>query len=393
MKNSKFELLTLLGIVLGIILGVFAPAGASYIKFLGDIFLSLLKVIILPIIVLSLFLAIAKISSVSNLKKMGSKTVIYYITTSGISVITGLILANIFIFNNETPKEITLTDAKTGVNFVERIFSTNIFDSLAKGEILHIVVFTILFSLAFITLKNDKKLTVINGASVLYETIMKLIAWVLKLAPLGVLSLVWYTVANFKTDNFKNLTSFFIATGIAAFIHSCISLPLIAKFMGKFNAFSYFNKVKQAIIISFATASSSATLPVSTKVVEEAGISKETSQFVLPIGATLNMDGSALYQALLAMLFVTLSGVEISFAEQILLFVFIVLSSAGTAGVPSGGIVMMTMVINMFNIPDAEYYLGLYIMVDRFWDYPITSINVWSDLIGAKTIDNQLKNK
>lgn len=391
MKNSKFELLTLLGIVLGIILGIFAPTGASYIKFLGDIFLSLLKVLILPIIVLSLFLAIAQISSVANLKRMGSKTVIYYLTTSAVSVITGLILANMFIFNDAIPKEITPTNTKTGVNFIERVFSTNIFDSLAKGEILHIVVFTILFSIAFITLKNDKKQNIINGASVIYETIMKLIAWVLKLAPLGVLSLVWYTVANFKTDNFKHLTSFFIATGIAAVIHSCISLPLIAKFMGKFNAFSYFNKVKQAIIISFATASSSATLPVSTKVVEEAGVSKETSQFVLPIGATLNMDGSALYQALLAMLFVTLSGVEISFAEQILLFIFIVLSSAGTAGVPSGGIVMMTMVINMLNIPDAEYYLGLYIMVDRFWDYPITSINVWSDLIGAKTVDNQVR--
>ncbi|MBS9774395.1 MAG: dicarboxylate/amino acid:cation symporter [Tenacibaculum sp.] len=392
MKKSKIEILTLLGIVMGVILGIFVPSKALYFKFLGDIFISLLKVLILPIIVLSLFLAITQISSVANLKKLGKKTIIYYLTTSVIAAITGIVLANIFIFKTKTPEEVILTNTKTGVNFIERIFSTNIVDSLAKGEILHIVVFTILFSVAFINLKNDKKQFVINGANVIYETIMKLIAWVLKLAPLGVLSLVWYTIANFKSDNFKSLIYFFIATGIAAVVHSFVSLPLIAKLMGNFNAFSYFLKVKQAVLISFVTASSSASLPVSTKVVEDAGVSKETSQFVLPIGATLNMDGSALYQALLAMLFVTLSGIDISFTDQILLFLFIVSSSAGTAGVPSGGIVMMTMVINMFNIPNAEYYLGLYIMVDRFWDYPITSINVWSDLIGAKTVDNQIKN-
>ena len=147
-------------------------------------------------------------------------------------------------------------------------------------------------------------------------------------------------------------------------------------------------KVKQAIIVSFVTASSSATLPISTKVVEEAGVSQEVSRFTLPIGATLNMDGSALYQALMSMLFVSIAGIEISFMDQMLLFVFVVLSSAGTAGIPSGGIVMMTMVINLLRIPNLEYYLGIYLMVDRLWDYPITAINVWGDLIGAKTVDS-----
>ena len=218
-----------------------------------------------------------------------------------------------------------------------------------------------------------------------------MINWVLYIAPLGILSLVWVTLAQFEKTDFSELKNFFIATAIAALVHSLITLPLVGKFLGRFNPFSYLIKVKQALIIAFASASSSATLPVSTKVVEEAGVSEEVSRFVLPIGATLNMDGSALYQALLAMLFVSISGIDMSIADQLLLFVFIALSSAGTAGIPGGGIIMMTMVINLLGIPNPEYFLGLYILVDRFWDYPITAINVWSDLVGAKVVNQWIK--
>lgn len=387
MKLNKLELFTFLAIIFGVFFGIFLPQYAVYFKFFGTIFLSLLKVLILPIIILSLFLAIAQISSFENLKKLGSRTILYYFSTTSIAVITALTLANVFIFNTIEDKNVAGKQVNTNIDMVERIFSTNIFDSLAKGEILHIVVFVILFSLAFITFSKEKKQPVLDVANTLYDVILKLITWVLKIAPIGVFSLVWFTVANFNSEAFSSLTSFFIATALGAFIHSFISLPLIAKFFGKFNAFTYFLKVKEAVMISLATASSSATLPVSIKVAEKAGVQKKVSQFVLPIGATLNMDGSALYQALLVMLFVSLSGTNLNLAQQLLLFVFIALSSAGTAGVPSGGIVMMTLVLNLFKIPNVEYYLGLYIMVDRFWDYPITSINVWSDLIGAKTIN------
>lgn len=391
MKANKLEVLTFIGIVIGIVLGVFIPQYAMYFKFPGTIFLSLLKVLILPVIILSLFLAIAQISSFENLKNLGIKTITYYFSTTTIAVITALILANIFIFNAPITETISKKMTDTNIDMVGSIFSTNIFSSLAKGEILHIVVFVIFFSLAFITLPQEKKQPILNGTNTFYEVVLKLINWVLKTAPIGVLSLVWFTVANFDTTAFNNLKSFFFATAIGAIIHALVSLPLIAKLFGHFNAFNYLLQVKEAIMVSLATASSSATLPISIKVTEDAGVQKKVSNFVLPIGATLNMDGSALYQALLIMLFVSLSGTELSITQQLLLFIFITLSSAGTAGIPSGGIVMMTLVLNMFHIPNTEYYLGLYIMVDRFWDYPITSINVWSDLVGAKTINRFIK--
>ncbi len=388
-KDRWVEIGSLIALLLGIVLGLLLPEISAHFSFVGRIFLLLLKVLILPIIIVSLFLAFAKMSSAAKLGSLGWRTVVYYFFSTCLAVIIGLILANIFIFSGGSSGH-ELIEGRESTDFVTRLLSDNIFQSLADGEILHIVIFTILFGLAFVNVQHDTKHQLTNLAEVSFEVLMRMIHWVLLLAPLGILSLVWSTIGDMDMSDFSQLGKFFLATAIAALVHALISLPLLGRFLGRFDAWSYFLRVKQALIISLATASSAATLPISTKVVEDDGVSEEVSRFVLPLGATLNMDGSALYQALLTMLFVNLAGMDITLGQQILVFVFIVLSSAGTAGVPSGGIVMMTMVIELLGIPNGEYYLGLYILVDRFWDYPITSINVWSDLVGAKTVDQWL---
>ncbi len=388
-KNNWFEIASLIAVVLGIAFGILLPDYSVYFKFLGDIFLTLLKVLILPIILVSLFLAIAKLPSLATLKQMGTKTFLYYLSTSALAVMTGLIMANIFIFSDNVDVDTTGT-ANTDFNLIEKIFPSNIFASLANGEILHIVVFALMLGMAVTTMAAEKKAQLVELADTVYEAIIILVGWILKMAPLGIFSLVWTTISGFSQEMFSSLTSFFIAVAIGLFIHSCISLPAILKIFGKYSPWKFFMEAKQALIVAFSTASSSATLPVSTKVLEEAGVSKRATTFVLPLGATLNMDGSALYQALLAMLFVTMAGMHISFDQQVLIFIFVILSSSGTAGIPSGGIIMMTMVINLLGLENADYYLGLYIMVDRFWDYPTTMINVWGDLIGTKTIDYQI---
>ncbi len=389
-KNNWFEIASLIAVLLGIVFGIFLPDFSVYFKFLGDIFLTLLKVLILPIILVSLFLAIAKLPSLATLKNLGTKTFLYYLSTTALAVMTGLIMANIFIFKENV--DVTNADtANTDFSLIQKIFPSNIFASLANGEILHIVVFAIMLGMAVATMAGEKKAKLVELADTIYEAIIILVGWILKMAPLGIFSLVWTTIAGFSQEMFSSLTSFFIAVAIGLFIHSCISLPLILKFFGKYNPWQFFMEAKQALIVAFSTASSSATLPVSTKVLEEnSGVSKQAANFVLPLGATLNMDGSALYQALLAMLFVTMAGMHISFDQQLLIFIFVILSSSGTAGIPSGGIIMMTMVINLLGLDNGDYYLGLYIMVDRFWDYPTTMINVWGDLIGTKTIDYQI---
>ena len=316
MKKNTNEFLSLVAIFIGILLGVFLPSKAVYFKFLGEIFLSLLKVLILPIIILSIFLAIAKISNLKKLKSLGVKTIAYYFTSTIFAVLTGVLLANFFVLKstNELSGELK---PKTEIQVVESFFSDNIFASLVNNDLVPVILFVILFSIAFVTLEAHKKKTILNVSENLYEVVLKLVDWVLKLAPLGILSLVWLTVSQFDKQMFSSLQSFFIATAIAAFVHSCITLPLIVKFIGKSKVAEYFWRVKEAIIVALATASSAATLPVSTKVVENYGVSPKVSRFVLPLGATLNMDGSALYQAILAMLFVSLSGISISFTEQI----------------------------------------------------------------------------
>ncbi|MEZ4957822.1 MAG: dicarboxylate/amino acid:cation symporter, partial [Saprospiraceae bacterium] len=375
---------------MGIVFGIFLPDYSSYFKFLGDVFLTLLKMLILPIIMVSLFLAIAKLPSLATLRQLGAKTFLYYLSTTALAVLTGLVMANIFIFSGNVDVTDT-TNASTDFSLIQKIFPSNIFASLANGEILHIVVFAIMLGMAVTTMAANKKAQLVELADTVYEAIIILVGWILKLAPLGIFSLVWTTISGFDMEMFASLTNFFMAVAIGLFIHSCISLPLILKIFGKYNPWTFFMEAKQALIVAFSTASSSATLPVSTKVLEEnSGVSKQAANFVLPLGATLNMDGSALYQALLAMLFVTMAGMHVSFDQQLLIFIFVILSSSGTAGIPSGGIIMMTMVINLLGLENGDYYLGLYIMVDRFWDYPTTMINVWGDLIGTKTIDYQI---
>ncbi|MEO1259445.1 MAG: dicarboxylate/amino acid:cation symporter [Bacteroidota bacterium] len=389
MKKNWFEIASLIGVLLGIAFGILLPGFSIYFKFLGDIFLTLLKVLILPIILVSLFLAIARLPSLSTLKSLGGKTFLYYLSTSALAVATGLLMANIFIFKENV--EVANADtANTDFSLIQKIFPSNIFASLANGEILHIVVFAIMLGMAVTTMVQHKKDQLVELADTVYEAIIILVHWILKMAPVGIFSLVWTTISGFTQEMFTELTSFFIAVAIGLFIHSCITLPSILKIFGKYNPLKFFMEAKQALIVAFSTASSSATLPVSTSVLEDHGVSKQATNFVLPLGATLNMDGSALYQALLAMLFVTMAGMQISFDQQVLIFIFVILSSSGTAGIPSGGIIMMTMVINLLGLDNADYYLGLYIMVDRFWDYPTTMINVWGDLIGTKTIDYQI---
>lgn len=390
MKKNWFEIASLIAVIMGILFGIFLPDYSSYFKFLGDIFLTLLKMLILPIIMVSLFLAIAKLPSLATLRQLGAKTFLYYLSTTALAVLTGLVMANIFIFSGNVDVTDT-TNANTDFSLIQKIFPSNIFASLANGEILHIVVFAIMLGMAVTTMADNKKAQLVELADTVYEAIIILVGWILKLAPLGIFSLVWTTISGFDMEMFASLTNFFMAVAIGLFIHSCISLPLILKIFGKYNPWTFFMEAKQALIVAFSTASSSATLPVSTKVLEEnSGVSKQAANFVLPLGATLNMDGSALYQALLAMLFVTMAGMHISFDQQLLIFIFVILSSSGTAGIPSGGIIMMTMVINLLGLENGDYYLGLYIMVDRFWDYPTTMINVWGDLIGTKTIDYQI---
>jgi len=390
-KLLRLENVTFAAAIIGLALGIWAPIISLQISFLGEIFLLLLKMMIIPLILVSVFLAVAKQAVKGELSQVGWRTVAYFFTTSTLAAITGIFASKLLPPVTAAAANFTSYDPSklASVSFEKILlsfFSGNPFKSFADGEIIQIVIFSLIMGIASLGIEGHKRDLLINIADGIHDLVMTVIQKVLLIAPLGVLSLVAAVVAKTNMKDFSGLGWFFAATGVAALVHSLITLPALGLLVGRFHPYKFIFQVKEALIVALATASSSATLPVSTRVLENnAGVSPKTTGFVLPLGATLNMDGSALYQSLVILFLGGLAGIDFTFAQQLLVILFVLLSSAGTAGIPGGGLMMMGTVMQMVGIP--LELIGIYLLVDRFWDPIITAINVMGDLFGAKVID------
>ncbi len=398
MKKSKFlnlENLTFIGAVLGFACGVWLPHIATNVSVLGDLFLLLLKMMIVPLIFVSVFLAVAKQAGQGELGSIGSKTLAYFIGTSSLACITGLLASSLLPAASSIPSGFTNYDPSKldSISFSQVLlsfFPSNPFQALANGEIIKIVFFSLLLGLACIKIEAIKRNTLIAVADAAHDLVMIIIRWILVLAPVGIFALVAAVVAQTDLKSFLDLGWFFAAVTVAACVHSLITLPVIGAVFGRFNPYRFIFNVREALLVALATASSSATLPVSTRVLEKnENVSPKTTGFVLPLGATLNMDGSALYQSLVVMYLGRVAGVDFTFSQQLLVFLFVMMSSSGTAGIPGGGIVMMGAILTMVGIP--LELIGIYLLVDRFWDPIITMINVQGDLFATKTIDRFMR--
>ena len=382
--------------ILGVVVGLFFPQLALSLEFIGSIFLLLLKMLIIPIVVTSLFLSIAKLNSM-ELKKLGKNTLIFYLLTSTLACLSGIIIANMIslpeVFDpnkliSHDPSKLENLSFKT---LVTSFFSDNFFKALSDGNIVQIIVFTLLISFAFLKIKNNSyRESLLNLFEAFHQLITIIIGWVLKFAPLGVFALLAALFAKHSVSVFTGLSPLFYAILASLLIHTLITLPGVVFLIAKINPYKFIFKCRKALIVAFTTASSTATLPISTQVlVEQNEVSQKTAGFTLPLGATLNMDGSALYQALVVLFFGQMSGMDLTLYQELLVFLFVMLSSAGTAGIPGGGLVMMTMILEMIGIP--LEYVGLYILIDRIWDYPVTMVNVMGDLYGAKVIERLVR--
>ena len=390
-KKYRYEVATILLALLGVVVGVYFPMIAKNLSFIGDIFILLLKMMIVPLVVTSIFLSIATLKS-SDLFQLGGKTIGYYVLTSSLACLTGLIIANSYSFSTGLefagfeqydPEKLNHVSFHS---LITSFFSGNFFNALSQGNIVQIVVFTILVALASLSAKEKHRNFLIDFSESVQDIMMVLIQWIVKVAPLGIFSLIASIVMKTELKIFYGLGPLFVAITLAVCIHTLLTLPLIAYFLGRFHPYKFLYRVRRAILIALTTASSTATLPISTAVLNENNEVKEkTSGFILPLGATLNMDGSALYQAMVIIFLGEFSGMTLAVSDQLLIFAFVMTSSAGTAGIPGGGIMMMGAVMEMVGIPLEN--IGIYLLIDRFWDYIITAVNVSGDLIGAKTVD------
>lgn len=387
----RLENVTFACALLGIAMGLAAPELSKNISFLGDIFLTLLRMTIIPLIFVSVFLAVAKQAGQGHLSNLGLKTFLYFLTTSSLACITGLLATNLLPDASQVTTVYEGYDAAklNSVSYSQILlgfFSGNIFKSLANGEIIQIVIFSIIMGVASVKIASEKREFLVRFSDATHDLIMTVIQAILYLAPIGILALVASLIATTDLKSFSGLGWFFIATGCAALTHALITLPAIGFFIGRFNPYKFIFNVKEALLVALASASSSATLPVSTRVLEDQeNVSPKITGFVLPLGATLNMDGSALYQAIVVIFLGKVAGIDFALSQQITIFLFVLLSSSGTAGIPGGGIIMMGAMLQLVGVP--LELIGLYLLIDRFWDPLITAVNVMGDLFGTKTID------
>ncbi|NPA28965.1 MAG: dicarboxylate/amino acid:cation symporter [Epsilonproteobacteria bacterium] len=388
------ETLTVAAIFAGVAAGVWLPETMLAFKWMGDLFLMLLKMLIIPLVFASVFVAIVSLGSGEALKNLGLKAFGYYFLTTALAVTTGLLVVN--LIDPSTSHTLVADHAlkpppeQTFASLLLSFVPANLFAALTQGKIVQILVFVIFFAVATLQLEATKRQSLQNFFEALNDAMAIIAGWVIKLTPLGVFSLIGYVVAKEGLQTLWDLKSYVLAVLLALLLHATLVLPALAAFLGRFNPFDYFRQVREAVLIAFSTASSSATLPVSIEVAsQKGGVRKESAGFILPLGATVNMDGTALYEAIAVMFIANSYGVALGFGQQIAIFLTATFASVGAAGIPGAGLVMMTMILSAVGLPLEA--IGLIAAVDRVLDMFRTAINVWGDLLAAKVLNRFLR--
>jgi len=389
---KSFNALVLYGIVLGLLFGIFLPEIALQQQVLGQLFVSLLKMLVVPLVFSSIYLAIAGLGSAEHLKQIGLRTVGLYLLTTALSTLLAIAAMNIFSIGEVTKSEGLIyekADTIPEFSFSDMLLSfvpSNIFSSMTEGAMMPVIVFSIIFALASFSLQTHYKNTLLNFFGAVNDNMLKMAEWVIKLTPIGVFSLISYVVASQGIEAIFGLWQYMLLVIAVLLIHALITLPTLMTLFARINPFSYLKKIKEVPLMAFSTASSAATLPVSIEVAEtKGGVSTKTAGFVLPLGATVSMDGTAAYLSIAILYIANLSGVPLSFGDQLFMGITVVALSVGVAALPSASLVMMVIILNQLSLP--VEYIALIVAVDRILDMCRTSLNVTSDMMVSKIVD------
>ncbi len=397
-KYATTNTLVVIGIILGVAFGILFPEIALKQKVIGTAFVYFLKMLVVPLVFSSIFVAILGLGSVEHLKRMGLKTIGLYILTTALAVMTAIAAMNIFHIGEKVSSAGLAFEKATTIapfSFEDMILSfipTNIFHALSSGAMMQVIVFAILFGVAALYLSKTQQAPLINLFTSVSEAMLKMAEWVILMTPIGVFSLISYVIAEQGIDVVFGLYKYMLVVVGVIIFHAIVTLPAILRLFTKVNPYKYLSLVREAPIMAFSTASSAATLPVSMRVVEEmGGVDKKNASFVLPLGATVSMDGTAAYLSVAVLYIANLAGVTLSFADQVLLGITVVALSVGVAALPSASLVMMVVILNQIGLP--VEYMALIVAVDRILDMCRTSLNVTSDLIVTKIIDESEKRR
>ena len=369
----------------------------SFIVLLGDIFIRLLKMVIVPLIFTSIIIGVSSIKDQSKIGRLGFKTFIYYMCTSLFAILIGLTLANIIqpgvgavtidqVGAYDTSK---LSTSNSILDILKRMIPLNPIGALAKGDILGVIFFAIFFGIMMNFSPSESQASIKKIIKSLYDIILKMTQVIIKCAPIGVLGLMTKTVSNTGLSIFRELGMYALTIGLGLSIHLFIVLPLIIFIFIRVNPIVHFRAMASAMVTAFSTSSSSATLPVTMKcVTDNVKVSNQTTSFVLPMGATINMDGTALYECAGVLFIAQALGIQLDAGQQLIVVITALLASVGAAGIPSAGLVMLFIVTDAVGLKSdaVALWVGSMLAIDRPLDMFRTMVNITSDSVGAAVI-------
>ncbi len=380
--------------------------GVEYIAlfgFIGELFLNALRMIIVPLITSSIIVGVAGIGSGGNLGALGGKTLLFYASTTLAAILVGLLVINTVqpgIVDGEPARELlaleasaeqvaeTVGDSDAGdvAGIFLRMVPPNIVAAAASnGQLLGLIFFAILFGYFMTRLDHAYSEPQFKFWDSVFQVMMKMTEWIMKFAPIGVFGLVAAVIAQTGLDAARPLLVFSAAVLLALLLHALVTMTFLLKVVGKVNPWKTLVAASQAMLTAFSTASSSATLPVTIKSVEEnIGVSNKVSSFVLPLGATVNMNGTALYECAAALFIAQAYGLELTFGVQFTIVVIALMTSIGVAGVPSASLVAIAIILGAIGLPVEA--IGILMVFDRILDMCRTSINIWGDCVCATIV-------
>lgn len=409
LKKIKLHTKIFFGLVLGIFAGLVFGDKVLVIKPVGDIFLRLITMIVVPLVFASLMLGTASLGDVRKLGRIGAKTAAYFVATTLIAITVGLLLANTIKPGEGLDEEVKAelyknyeARAQAGIQRMEEkpsiveilvnIVPTNPVGAFIEGNMLQVIFMAILFGVVLTMIPAAKSEGLIRFIDGLNDIFIQVVHVVMGLAPYGVLALSAAVVGQYGTGILVTLLKYSLVVVGGLLLYGLSFNSLSVRVLGRMNPLQFFRGAREAILIAFSTSSSMATLPVAMESVEHMGVRREYSSFVLPLGSTVNMDGTALYQGVSAVFIAQIYGIDLGITAQVIIVLMALLSSIGAAGVPMAGIIALALVLKQLGIPLEG--IALILGVERLLDMVRTSVNVIGNMACSVVIHNlEEKNK
>ncbi len=383
--------------LLGALVGGFGgESAAEALGWIGDLFMRLLRMIIVPLVLTSIVSGVASVGGGRAIGRLFSKTLGYYVTSSLLAACVGVLMFNLWSpgsgadLSAAAQEELPQLDTPTGIDLLLNVVPRNFIDAMASGDMLAIIFFCIVFGAAVTTLPEKPRTLVTDIFESFFKVMMNLTSGIIKFLPIGVFALITRMVGNTGLDAFAPLLKYVGTLGSGLAIHFLVTLPLLLMFVGRINPWIHLRNMRNALVTAFSTSSSAATLPVTIDSVRsKVGVSNKVSSFVLPMGATVNMDGTAVFECIGALFIAQALGIEITVMQQFLVVATALLASIGAAAVPSAGLVIIFIVLDVIGLGDnanATAIVGMMLAIDRPLDMCRTAVNVYSDSCGAAII-------